>query len=90
MTLGSTHDPPSSFFVFAGSFRLQSLKYLSVSLIAQKCSQVGRWAEAKFNGKAFEQSGANITIGLIVVQSVGIDFLDRFIQRAVQSGLQVV
>ena len=47
-------------------------------------------AQEYFDHEAFEQTGADIPIGLVVVLSAGVDLPYGFVQRLVHRRLQVI
>lgn len=89
MPFGTAQDSPSSFLVFAGSFRFEGLQDLAV-IVREVSLEFFHRSEANFDHKTLEQPGADITVGLVVVLSVGVDVAHGFCQGQVQGRLEVV
>lgn len=89
MSLGAAHESSSSLLVFTWPEGFDSLEDLAavVGIVFFETLPCG---EEKFDKKAFEQAGADISVGLVIEFPAGIDSFDLRLERKAQYGLDVV
>lgn len=89
MTFGAAHESSSSLFVFFWPDWFNGLDNLArIADIMFFETHVG--GEEKLDEKAFEQSGADISVGLIVKFPPGADSFDMRLERKVKNSLDIV
>jgi hypothetical protein len=87
--LGATHQSSSSFLVFSWPDGLHRLQHLPEKIL-QVAGQFVRRTEHELNQKSFEQTGANVAIGLVIVLPRLVYFFDFPGFRSEQNCLQIV
>lgn len=89
MSLGAAHASSSALFVLGrpeGFERLEDLVVVVGIMFFKRLAG----GEEKFNEKSFEQSGTDVSVGLIVEFSAGVDSLDLRLKRKAENGLDIV
>lgn len=82
MPFGAAHHSSSSFFVFARSLRFHGLQDLSIVVLEMSLDFAYR-SQEKFKDKSLEQSGADVSIGLIIVLPSSVDAADFSLERVI-------
>ena len=89
MPLGATHQTSSPLLVFFRPYGLHGLNDLAVEILEPVLEFFFR-AEHKFDKEAFEQSGSNVAVGLVIVLAPLIYFFDLTLLCRKKDGLDIV
>lgn len=89
MSLGAAHESSSSLFVLAGPEGFERLEDLA-AVVGVMFFETLTGREEKFDEKSFEQSGTDVSVGLIIECAPGVDSLDLRLGRKVENGLDVL
>ncbi|MCB9351428.1 MAG: hypothetical protein H6573_28610 [Lewinellaceae bacterium] len=89
MPLGATHYTSSALLVFFRPDGLHGLNDLAVEILDPVLEFFFR-AKHKFDKEAFEQSGSNVPVGLVVVLPLFVYFFDLTLFCREKGGLDIV